>query len=82
MTEGSHGLSQKGRQERVRMRSAGCWPLGGSLPTSLSIPLELSPYRDARYYLHTRRVEAFSGRSLAPGRNLDGPQEPGVLYDS
>jgi len=24
----------------------------------------------------------FLGRSLAPGRDLDGPQEPGVLHDS
>jgi len=26
------------------MRSEGCWPLGGSLPTSLSIPLGVFPY--------------------------------------
>ena len=27
------------------MRSEGCRPLGGSLPTSLSIPLGVSPYK-------------------------------------
>jgi len=27
-------------------------------------------------------VEALLGRSPTPGRDLDGPQEPGVLHDS
>jgi len=43
---------REGRQT-VRMRSAGWRPLGGSLPTSLSIPLELSPYTISNtWYLH------------------------------
>jgi len=29
----------------------------------------------------TGGVEALLGRSLTPGRDLDGPQEPGVLHD-
>ena len=37
-------MSQKGRQERVRMRSERWWLLGGNLLTSLSMPLVLSPY--------------------------------------
>ena len=42
---------REGRQT-VRMRSAGWRPLGGSLPTSLSIPLELSPYSAAGTLRH------------------------------
>ena len=37
-------MSQKGRQERVRMRSVRRRLLGGNLPTLLSILLEISPY--------------------------------------
>ena len=37
-------MSQKGRQERVRMRSVRRRFLGGNLPTLLSILLEISPY--------------------------------------
>jgi len=37
-------MSQKGKQERVRMQSERWWLLGGNLLTSLSIPLVLSPY--------------------------------------
>jgi len=38
-------MSQKGKQERVRMQSERWRLLGGNLLTSLSMPLALSPYR-------------------------------------
>jgi len=41
-------MTQKGRQERMRMRSERWWLLGGNLLTSLSMPLALSPNK---YYL-------------------------------
>ena len=37
-------MSQKGRQERVRMQLAGRQSLGRNLLMSISIPLEISPY--------------------------------------
>ena len=37
--------------------------------------------RNARYHPCIGKVEALSGRSSAPGRNLDRPQELGVLHD-
>jgi len=56
-------MSQKGRQERVRMRSVRRWPLGGNLPTSLSIPLEISPYRRGRYNQRTRKGSGHINRN-------------------
>jgi len=45
--------------------------------------MELQDLRqgDARYHPRAGRVEALSGRSSASSRNLDGPQELGVLHD-
>jgi len=37
-------MSQKGKQEKVRMQSERWQLLGGNLLTSLSIPLALFPY--------------------------------------
>lgn len=37
---------------------------------------------DAGYHLGPRRVKTFPQRSSPPGGNLDGLQEPQVLYNS
>jgi len=41
-------MSQKGKQERVRMRSERWQLLGGNLLASLNIPLALFPYNSLK----------------------------------
>jgi len=51
------------------------------IPISGGTELRDSRQRDARYHPCTRGVKALLGRSPTSGRDLDGPQEPGVLHD-
>ena len=51
------------------------------VPVSGGMELRDPRQRDARYHPCTGGVEALLGRSPAPGRDLDRPQELGVLHD-